>query len=264
MSRNFELLQRLEQEKSADGLPTTQATGMFAPQDREELPVAEPRIAEPRSDLSLLAPLQGMVAHEIAKLIERLFLSAEDRRSVVFSGVERRAGCTWLAAQGARLLANQQRGSVCLIDGNLRFPALHTTFEMTNHHGLADAVLDSTPVHHFIQPLPIRNLWLLSSGSAEKSEAALLASEALRRRILEARKEFDFVLVDSPALNTYGDGLRLGAACNGLALVLKANSSRKETAQRILMELQTAKVCLFGAILNQRTFPVPEAIYSRL
>ena len=256
MSRNFELLHRLQQEeaeKSAAGPAVLTAAEAPAPLEADA-PV------EGRGP----HPLLGMARDEVAKLIDRLFAPAANRRSVVFSGAERQTGCTWLAAHTAQFLATQRRGSVCLIDGNLRFPALHDCFAISNHHGLTDAVLDSRPMHNFIRKLPAPNLWLLSSGSSDKSASALLATEAIRGRILEARNAFDFVIVDSPALNLHSDSVALGIACKGLALVLKANSSRKETAQRILQQLEAAKVPVFGAVLNQRTFPVPEAIYSRL
>jgi len=45
---------------------------------------------------------------------------------------------------------------------------------------------------------------------------------------------------------------------------LKANSSRKETARNALRDFQTANVRIFGAVLNERTFPIPEAIYNKL
>jgi Mrp family chromosome partitioning ATPase len=45
---------------------------------------------------------------------------------------------------------------------------------------------------------------------------------------------------------------------------LKANSSRKETARGAVRELQAAKVRVLGAVLNQRTFPIPQSIYSKL
>jgi len=260
MSRNFELLQRLEQDEAEK-----RAAATVVPTVAEAPACAEADVeADTPVDGQPLRPLQGMTRDEVSKLIERLFPSAKDRRSVVFSGVERRTGCTWLAAHAAQILAAQRRGSVCLIDANLRFPGLHHVFAVENHHGLTDAVLDSQPMHTFTRQLAIRNLWLLSSGSADKSNSALLATEAMQARILEARNEFDFVIVDSPALNVYTDAVALGITCKGLALILKANSSRKETAQKILQELEAAKVPFLGAVLNQRTFPVPEAIYNRL
>jgi Mrp family chromosome partitioning ATPase len=47
-------------------------------------------------------------------------------------------------------------------------------------------------------------------------------------------------------------------------LIVKANSSRREIARKALQELQAANLPVLGAILNQRTFPIPEKIYKLL
>jgi Mrp family chromosome partitioning ATPase len=47
-------------------------------------------------------------------------------------------------------------------------------------------------------------------------------------------------------------------------LVLKANSSRRESARGAVHDLRAAKVKVLGAVLNQRTFPIPQSIYDKL
>jgi Mrp family chromosome partitioning ATPase len=65
-------------------------------------------------------------------------------------------------------------------------------------------------------------------------------------------------------MNLFNDAVRLASVGDGIALVLKANTSRRETAQRVVREARAANVRVLGAVLNQRTFPVPESIYKRL
>ncbi len=211
----------------------------------------------------VLDGLQEQAREQMTRLIQRLFVGPDGSKSVVFSGVERNSGCTWLIAHAAELLAVQRRGSVCLVDANLRFPALHKLFAISNHHGFTDAVVEPAPLCNFVQRLSTANLWFLSCGSPDKTEGALL-SEGLLSRLAQLRAEFDFVLIDSPALNLYTDAVRLGSACDGLTLVLKANSTRRETAHRVLQDIKGANVRLLGAVLNRRTFPLPEVLYSRL
>jgi len=45
---------------------------------------------------------------------------------------------------------------------------------------------------------------------------------------------------------------------------LQANTTRRETARKVKQEMEAASVRLLGAVLNERTFPIPESIYSRL
>jgi Mrp family chromosome partitioning ATPase len=86
----------------------------------------------------------------------------------------------------------------------------------------------------------------------------------MKTRIDELRGEFDYVLIDSPPLNIYADGVTLGKLADGLVLVLEANSTRREAAARVAENLRAAQVRVVGAVLNKRTFPIPESLYHRL
>jgi Mrp family chromosome partitioning ATPase len=86
----------------------------------------------------------------------------------------------------------------------------------------------------------------------------------MRLRLLELGETFDYVLIDAAALNACNDAVVLGGLSDGVVLTLKANSSRRETARKAVQQLQTANVRTLGAVLNERTFPIPEALYKRL
>jgi Mrp family chromosome partitioning ATPase len=108
------------------------------------------------------------------------------------------------------------------------------------------------------------NLWLLSSGSSTEAALPLLSTDRMRQRIAELRSRADYVLIDASAMNVSNDASSLAAASDGLVLVLKANSSRRETLRKEVQDLQAAHVRVLGAVLNQRTYPIPESIYNRL
>ena len=203
---------------------------------------------------------------EAIKLAQRLFLSAGAQvpHMVVFSSVEHGNGCSLVCAQVAEALASQTEGTVCLIDANLRSPSLHRFFEIGNELGLVDAIVQSEPVKKFCQPVNGNNLWLLPSGPTLSDSHSLLNSERLLSRLAELRLEFSYVLIDAPPINPYADATILGRIVDGLVLVLEANETRRETARKAKETLEVAKVRLLGAVLNKRTFPIPERLYKRL
>jgi capsular exopolysaccharide synthesis family protein len=256
MSRNFELLQKAADER--------EHRGVASPVPEPSGPWVAPGTTEGEAAGSVPHLLEGVSREEMTKLVQRLFLLPDSSRVVVFSGVERGAGCTWLTAQVARSLAERGRNTVCVVDANLRFPAMHEVFGLANHNGLTDAVAASASLQGYLRKTPMANLWLLTCGSPEKTEQALNASDQMLSCIQELRNHFDFVLIDSPPMNSFNDAVRLASVGDGIALVLKANTSRRETAQRVLREARAANVRVLGAVLNQRTFPVPESIYKRL
>jgi Mrp family chromosome partitioning ATPase len=140
---------------------------------------------------------------------------------------------------------------------------LPLVFGTANHYGLADALRTEKPVRGFAKPLE-RNLWLVSCGSAVQQSTNLLHSEQMKKRFGELRKEFDYVLIDAPPLNTYSEGFALGQLADGLVLVLEANTTRRETATKVAERLNATQVKILGAVLNKRTFPIPDSLYRRL
>jgi Mrp family chromosome partitioning ATPase len=116
----------------------------------------------------------------------------------------------------------------------------------------------------FAKRLQPDNFWLLSSGALASDSPNLLNSDHLRARFAELREEFEYVLIDVPPLNQYADATALGKIADGLVLVLEANSTRRESALKGVETLQAARIRVLGAVLNKRTFPIPNSLYRRL
>lgn len=259
MSRNFELLQQIGREQ--DLFQSSEPA-------REVFTATSTTAADP-VEAATLPPLpttwDNAGGDEVTALVQRVFFVTgnENLQTVVFAGTEPGNGCTWLCARVAEALASRVSTSVCLVDANLRAPGLHTETNIPNHHGLSDALLQSGPMSNFVTPLSA-NLSVVSCGSEPEKALGLLTSDRMRARLNELRALFSYVLIDASAMNASGEAVALGGSADGVVLVLKANSSRKETARGAVRELQAAKVRVLGAVLNQRTFPIPQAIYDKL
>ena len=155
MSRNFELLQKAAEEREREQAATATAASAEVSPAWIEQPDLKEAGSVPES-------LEGHPREELTKLVQRLFLLADSARAVVFSSVERGAGCSWLTAQVARMLATQCRNTVCLVDANLRHPTMHEIFDLANHSGLADAVAAAAPLQGYLRKSALPNLWLLT------------------------------------------------------------------------------------------------------
>jgi capsular exopolysaccharide synthesis family protein len=246
MSRNFELLQQMKKEHEvfpASGPPAISANGR-----------------KPGFDLDVLSREERM------KLVQRLFLlpGSAAPHLVVFCGVETGDGSSWVCTRASETLASQVKASVCLVDANLRTPFLHKYFRLDNLSGLSDAVLQSGPVRNFAHQVNGGNLWLITCGSKTTDPHSLLTSDGLRSRLSELRAEFDYILVDGPPVNFYADTPLLGKLADGVVLVIQANSTHREAARQAKESLASANVRLLGAVLNKRTFPIPEALYRKI
>ena len=261
MSRNFELMQNLGRE-----------SGMFegaAPQQSavvEEPAPSAKFVSAPVELQPLQLKMESAQRDEIFKLVQRVFLTggADRGRIVVVSGMEAGNGCSWICARMAEVLASQVSGSVCVVDANLRAPGLHREFGVPNHYGLTDALQVTDPIRRFVTSLSRPNLWLLSCGAEVEGMQTMLGSDRMRALLPELQREFDYVLIDAPPMEISDDSLMLSRSAEGIVLVLRAHSSRRETARKAVRNLESASVHVLGAVLNHRTFPVPEALYRKL
>jgi Mrp family chromosome partitioning ATPase len=251
MSRNFELLYQMN--KTQEILQT----------DAE--PAVVPLVPV---DVTTGAPtleLDGMAREEISKLVQRLFqMPDKTTRHVVFTSMESGDGCSWICSRVGEILAGQVAGSICLVDCSLRAPSLHRQFKVENHYGLADALSGDGPIRQYAQQLSRPNLWLLSGGAINEGSQVLLTSDRMRARIAELRAEFNYVLMDVASFNVCNHAMIFGGLSDGVVLVLKANSTRRDATREVMQQLEASKVRLLGAVLNQRTFPIPERIYNKL
>jgi polysaccharide biosynthesis transport protein len=246
LGKNFELLQQVEREIAYAG------SGAAA---------------------TVVAPAKGNGFHRnvvngdaIAQLVQRVFRTPDNLvpRVVVFSGVEAGGGCTSICAATAEALAAVAPGTFCVVDADLRNPSLHQHFGLENRVGLADAIVQPGPIQSFAQRVGGTNLWVLPAGSAKADINALLSSDALQARLTELRSGFTQVLIDSSPLSRCADAIVLGRISDGLLLVLQSDATRREAARNVTESLKNSNVLLLGAVLNRRTFPIPQNLYDRL
>jgi Mrp family chromosome partitioning ATPase len=255
MSKNFELMQEEQRETGRATAPDSGPPAvLFA---RPEL-VRTPNRGAHEFD--------RVAQEECLKLVQRIFLGApaDVRHSVVFAGIDRGAGCSRICLEAARILASNVSGPICLVDANFRQPSLPGFFDVSDDRGLADALLSQGGIRSFTKQLTPSNLWILSAGDLAPESPGLLNSESLKLRLQELRNEFDYVLIDSPALNLYSDAIALGRMADGVVVVLQADSTRRESALKGLQSLRDAQIEVLGAVLNRRTFPIPDFVYRRL
>jgi len=248
MSSNLEVLPEIDYEPQADS-------------KRRAIPMPASKRTNPTSD-----DRRRWLDEETLQLVQQVFLlqTQEPPRVVVFASVDPGDGCSRIAASVAELLAKNARRPVCLVDANFRTPALAEMFGATSRHGLTEALLQKGPISSFAEPVAGTNLWLLAAGTLAPDSPNLFASAGLQERLAELRRDFDFVIIDAPPLGRYSDALMLGKHSEGAVLVLEADSTRRESASAAVARLRAASVPILAAVLNKRTYPMPEKLYKNL
>jgi polysaccharide biosynthesis transport protein len=253
MSRNFELLQRLEQERSTDirsdnvGSRVKNPDGPTAAAHAAVAPVRKPNLAPHTYE-------------ELNKLVQRLFLADEVMpRMIAFTGSGPGVGCTWIAARTAEVLSCQTERTVCLVETVSTGTGVREHFSIAAGAGFAQALMDGGPVRNYTRRAA--NLWVLPGGKPAAEEVAV-PRERVESLLLELRKEFDFILLDTAPIGA--DSLMLARLSDAVVLVLKAGHTKRDAGRLAIEQLERAAVKVVGTVLNQREYPIPAFLYRRL
>ena len=114
------------------------------------------------------------------------------------------------------------------------------------------------------QPTSVPNLFAISAGDPRGSPAALFDSPGLSALLEQLRDRFDFVILDMPPVNVYGDALILGPRLDAAVLVIEADATRLPEVERARRTLERAGVRFVGSVLNRRRNYIPGFIEEML
>jgi hypothetical protein len=197
---------------------------------------------------------------QIRELVHKLFFaSTAPLRQVVLSAVEAETEVLPLCLQVGEVIGQHISGTVCVVDANPIGAACVPGSDLggsdrssANHFGMLREASRQLS----------KNLWLMPFQVFCGSQRDF-SGVWLRARLAELRLEFDYTVLAGPAA-TQGDAAVFGEHSDGMVLVLRANFTRRVTAQKAKQRLSAANAHLLGTILTGRIFPIPEAIYKRL
>lgn len=78
------------------------------------------------------------------------------------------------------------------------------------------------------------------------------------------RDRFDYILMDSPSLDSSSEALTLGSMVDGVLLVVEAGKTRRQSARNAKEELEAAGGKVLGIVLNKRKYFIPKLLYKWL
>jgi capsular exopolysaccharide synthesis family protein len=144
-------------------------------------------------------------------------------------------GKTTTAINLAGALAQDPGARVLLVDADLRHSSVAACFglDAAQRAGLAEGILDpSLSLTDLAIRYPAFNLHLLTAGRPQSRPYELFTSSRLGARLAEARRLYDYVIVDTPPLIPAPDSRVLANWVDGILIVVAAH----RTPHRMLEE----------------------------
>jgi capsular exopolysaccharide synthesis family protein len=180
-----------------------------------------------------------------------LFSSTEEGgRSIVVTSTGPSEGKTTVASNLAVALA-QSGQRVLLLDGDMRKPKVHTTFNESQTPGLSNVLVGNAKASEAVRKTPVQNLWLLVAGVAPPNPAELLGSQRFCDFLRTLQEQFDWVVVDTPPVMAVTDAAVVAHHANGVVFVIGCEQTSKHTASAALEQLKVAKARFLGGVLNK-------------
>lgn len=153
---------------------------------------------------------------------------------------------------------------VLLVDADLHQPSIHRYFGLELENGLAEMIEEKSNWREMARPVRDSNLQVITAGTTHLNPVELLSSERFRDLVETWKKEFRYVIFNSPAVLNYVDSLSLAMVVDGVVLVVRAGQTRWDSAQKAKYKLSTAQANLLGVTLNRRKMDIPAGLYKRL
>lgn len=189
------------------------------------------------------------------------FVGAEQPlQMIAVTSPEPGEGKSTTAANLALTLA--QGGSrTLLVDGNLRRPLLHRAFGILQEPGLTDVLVGHAPAREAIRPNVAENLDVLPSGALPPNPAELLGSDAMQRLVGELRRDYAYIVMDTPPALPVTDATVAATIADATMLVMRSGETEEAATQRVVEQLRRVRARVAGAVLNGIT-PRHEQYYT--
>jgi polysaccharide biosynthesis transport protein len=161
-------------------------------------------------------------------------------------------GKTTTAVNTAYSLA-QTGASVVLIDADMRRPRLRSIFGMQDQLGLS-SILSSEITEDDMLAMIIKDessgLNVLTSGPIPPNPAELLGSDQMRRLLITLQANFNHVVIDSPPVSSFTDGVLISTMVDGVLLVVHGGKTSRHIVRRSRQLLGDVGAKIFGVVLN--------------
>ncbi len=261
MSKFFRALEQAERDRALQQGVAPQATDPVvipAPEVETAQPVA---LRQPPADsadsvddhlVSLVAPatFEAEQYRALRHVVEQLHKD-HDLRVVAVSSPGVGDGKSTTAINLAGALSQARDARVLLVDADLRRPAVTSLLALgaSDSPGLVNAILDPTlSLEKVARPRSPFNLSVIQAGQAPPSPYEVLKSPRLGELLDEARRRYDYIVVDAPPLCTVQDCRVIAHWVDGFLLVVAAHHTPRRLVEEALHVVERGK--MLGFIFN--------------
>lgn len=178
------------------------------------------------------------------------FLSSrESSKVIVITSNSPGEGKTFTSINLATIIAKADI-NVLLIELDLHKPKIQKVLNMESDVGITSIVIGEAEIENAIKPTAVPNMSVLLSGPLPPNPSELILSESLKEILQYARRNFDFVIIDTPPLGLISDALILMKYANINLFVMNTKWASQDVINNVQEIVENHQLKNFGYILN--------------
>jgi capsular exopolysaccharide synthesis family protein len=140
---------------------------------------------------------------------------------------------------------------VCVLDLDLRQPAIHKLFHFENKVGLVDYVKGDAELEDIIHSC--NGVDIISAGSHTPFPGKILGSVKMKELVEELKKKYDFVIMDTPPILVVSDAYLVGQIVDGFLVVCTQHVSKKKDVAAACKSLEEKRINVLGIAMTMVT-----------
>ncbi|MGB2795772.1 MAG: CpsD/CapB family tyrosine-protein kinase, partial [Phycisphaerae bacterium] len=205
----------------------------------------------------------GAIAEDFRGLRTSLLARYSDERfCVLVTSAEKGEGKTVACLNLALVLAERQERRTVVVDCDLRARRVAKLMRIANAPGVADLLRGAARVEDVLRKTAYPNLFVIPAGEAGKGEVGdLLHRPELQETFNALRRQYDYVLLDTPPVVVAPDACMLGPAVTDALVIVRMYKTRRETVDSAISLLHGANIKPVGVVLTHRRYYIPKVLY---
>lgn len=171
-------------------------------------------------------------------------------KSFLITSCKPQEGKTSLAISLAVSIANSG-WNVLLIDADMRKPTSAKRLSQNTQLGLSEYLANKIGLNEALSETNVSNLTYLSSGIADVNQVEILCSARFKEMLQQVQSRYDFVLFDSPALESVVDASIVATNVDATILVVETGLTSMKSLKRAKEQLENMNAKIMGIVLNK-------------
>lgn len=141
---------------------------------------------------------------------------------------------------------------VIFIDADLRKSVLVGRYKINKAvKGLTHYLSGVNPFDEVVYSTNVDNLNVVFSGPVPPNPAELLGNKYFKSLITMLRRNYDYIIIDTPPIGSVIDAAIVAEQCDGVVLVISSGEISYKLVQKTKMQMEASNCKILGAVLNK-------------